>query len=187
MIYQDEWRPDGPDAAAAARPPSVRQCGGGDRRGEGGRLRAVASRRRPRHDQRRLAGTHAAADAGRAGRARRRAAPRSGSTAATIRAPASSSPRRWPSRRSACQRPLFLICGMLNTKDQTGYFRAFKGIARHVFTVPVASSEAGMPNAELAIAGRRGGAVGRAGELGRQRADAAARYLGPGRRRRRGS
>ena len=25
-------------------------------------------------------------------------------------------------------RPLFLICGMINTKDQSGYFRAFKGI-----------------------------------------------------------
>ncbi len=30
-------------------------------------------------------------------------------------------------------RPLFLICGMINTKDQTGYFRAFKGMARHVY------------------------------------------------------
>ena len=48
------------------------------------------------------------------------------------------------------QRPLFLICGMLNTKDQTGYFRAFEGMARHVYTVPVASSDAGLPNAELA-------------------------------------
>ncbi|MDW6024530.1 folylpolyglutamate synthase/dihydrofolate synthase family protein [Mesorhizobium sp. BAC0120] len=48
-------------------------------------------------------------------------------------------------------RPLFLICGMLNTKDQTGFFRAFHGIARHVFTVPVRSSDAGVPNAELAL------------------------------------
>ncbi|QPC86108.1 bifunctional folylpolyglutamate synthase/dihydrofolate synthase [Mesorhizobium sp. NBSH29] len=48
-------------------------------------------------------------------------------------------------------RPLFLICGMLNTKDQTGYFRAFEGMARHVYTVPVNSSDAGVPNAELAI------------------------------------
>jgi dihydrofolate synthase/folylpolyglutamate synthase len=48
-------------------------------------------------------------------------------------------------------RPLFLIAGMINTKDQTGYFRAFKGIARHVFTVPVASSEAGVTNTELAL------------------------------------
>jgi dihydrofolate synthase/folylpolyglutamate synthase len=47
-------------------------------------------------------------------------------------------------------RPLFLICGMLNTKDQTGYFRAFQGIARHVYTVPVNASDAGASNAELA-------------------------------------
>jgi dihydrofolate synthase/folylpolyglutamate synthase len=47
-------------------------------------------------------------------------------------------------------RPLFMICGMLNTKDQTGYFSAFKGMVRHVYTVPIGSSEAGTPNAELA-------------------------------------
>lgn len=47
-------------------------------------------------------------------------------------------------------RPLFLISGMINTKDQTGYFRAFEGMARHVYTVPVGSSDAGVPNAELA-------------------------------------
>ncbi|MBS3651229.1 bifunctional folylpolyglutamate synthase/dihydrofolate synthase [Pseudaminobacter sp. 19-2017] len=47
-------------------------------------------------------------------------------------------------------RPLILISGMINTKDQTGYFRAFKGIARRVFTVPVNSSDAGVPNGELA-------------------------------------
>jgi dihydrofolate synthase/folylpolyglutamate synthase len=48
-------------------------------------------------------------------------------------------------------RPLFLIAGMINTKDQTGYFRAFKGIARHVFAVPVNASDAGVPNTELAL------------------------------------
>ena len=48
-------------------------------------------------------------------------------------------------------RPLFLICGMINTKDQTGYFRAFEGMARHVYTVPVSMSEAGVPNDELAV------------------------------------
>lgn len=47
-------------------------------------------------------------------------------------------------------RPLFLIAGMINTKDQRGYFRAFEGMARHVYTVPVDSSDAGVPNAELA-------------------------------------
>ncbi|BCH13500.1 MULTISPECIES: folylpolyglutamate synthase/dihydrofolate synthase family protein [unclassified Mesorhizobium] len=48
-------------------------------------------------------------------------------------------------------RPLFLICGMINTKDQSGYFRAFKGLARHVYTVPVSLSEASVPNDELAV------------------------------------
>ncbi|MCC0044015.1 MAG: bifunctional folylpolyglutamate synthase/dihydrofolate synthase [Brucellaceae bacterium] len=48
-------------------------------------------------------------------------------------------------------RPLFLIAGMLNTKDQSGFFRAFEGMARHVFTVPVESSDAGVPPSELAV------------------------------------
>jgi dihydrofolate synthase/folylpolyglutamate synthase len=47
-------------------------------------------------------------------------------------------------------RPLFLIAGMLNTKDQGGFFHAFEGIARHVFTVPITSSDAGVSPAELA-------------------------------------
>lgn len=47
-------------------------------------------------------------------------------------------------------RPLFLISGMINTKDQSGYFRAFKGLARHVYTVPVSTSDSGVPNDELA-------------------------------------
>lgn len=54
-------------------------------------------------------------------------------------------------------RPLFLICGMLNTKDQRGYFRPFHGMARHVYTVPVPLSDASVPNDELAV---------RAGEAG---------------------
>ncbi|GHD17151.1 bifunctional folylpolyglutamate synthase/dihydrofolate synthase [Tianweitania populi] len=54
-------------------------------------------------------------------------------------------------------RPLFLIAGMINTKDQTNYFRAFKGMVRHVFTVPVASSEAGVPNDELAVRAEEAG------------------------------
>src|SRR5690606_10943083 len=33
-------------------------------------------------------------------------------------------------------RPLFMIAGMINTKDQAGYFHAFHGMARHVLTVP---------------------------------------------------
>ncbi len=54
-------------------------------------------------------------------------------------------------------RPLFLISGMLNTKDPVGFFRPFKGLARHVFTVPVVSSDAGRDPAELAAAARTAG------------------------------
>jgi len=54
-------------------------------------------------------------------------------------------------------RPLFLVSGMINTKDQTGYFRAFQGMARHVFTVPVSQSDAGVPAAELAVRAEEAG------------------------------
>ncbi len=47
-------------------------------------------------------------------------------------------------------RSLFLISGMINTKDQSGYFHAFKGLVRHVYTVPGSFSDAGVPNDELA-------------------------------------
>ncbi len=48
-------------------------------------------------------------------------------------------------------RPLFMIAGMINTKDQGGYFHAFKGLVKHVYTVPVDFSESSVPNDELAI------------------------------------
>jgi len=48
-------------------------------------------------------------------------------------------------------RPLFLISGMINTKDQSGYFTSFKGLVRHVYTVPGSFSDAGVPNDELAL------------------------------------
>lgn len=48
-------------------------------------------------------------------------------------------------------RPLFLIAGMISTKDQGGYFHAFKGLVRHVYTVPGSFSDAGVPNDELAV------------------------------------
>ena len=54
-------------------------------------------------------------------------------------------------------RPLFLISAMLNTKDPTGYFKCYEGMARHVFTVPVRGSDAGIAADELAV---------RAGEAG---------------------
>lgn len=41
-------------------------------------------------------------------------------------------------------RPLYLIIGMINTKEPVGYFRAFADIAEHVFTVPIHGSDAGL-------------------------------------------
>ncbi|KQV72944.1 folylpolyglutamate synthase/dihydrofolate synthase family protein [Rhizobium sp. Root1220] len=39
-------------------------------------------------------------------------------------------------------RPLFLIIGMINTKDPVGYFKAFKGLAEKVYCVPIRGSDA---------------------------------------------
>lgn len=47
-------------------------------------------------------------------------------------------------------RPLYLITGMLNTKDPVGYFRAFADIAECVFTVPIFGSDAGLDPVALA-------------------------------------
>ena len=49
-------------------------------------------------------------------------------------------------------RPLFLIAGMLSTKDPVGFFDAFAGMARHVFTVPLRTTDAGLSPDELADA-----------------------------------
>ena len=53
-------------------------------------------------------------------------------------------------RDDQSDRPLFVIAGMINTKDTSGYLTAFSGMARHVFTVPVPSSDAGVPAEVLA-------------------------------------
>lgn len=47
-------------------------------------------------------------------------------------------------------RPMFLVIGMINTKDPIGYFEAFRGLAEHVFTVPVRGSDAGIDPVALA-------------------------------------
>ncbi|WP_420394681.1 bifunctional folylpolyglutamate synthase/dihydrofolate synthase [Acuticoccus sp.] len=49
-------------------------------------------------------------------------------------------------------RPLFLIAGMLSTKDPAAYFRAFAGLVRHVFTVRVPGNDAAIEAAALADA-----------------------------------
>ena len=47
-------------------------------------------------------------------------------------------------------RPLVMICGMLDTKDPAGYFNEFSSLAERVFTVPIQSSDAGVPADRLA-------------------------------------
>jgi dihydrofolate synthase / folylpolyglutamate synthase len=53
-------------------------------------------------------------------------------------------------------RPLYLICGMLKTKDAVGFLSAFKGLARHVVTVSL-PGEASMGAGALYDAARRAG------------------------------
>lgn len=47
-------------------------------------------------------------------------------------------------------RPLYMIAGMLTTKDPVGFFRPFQGLVRHVATVPITSSTTARDPFELA-------------------------------------
>ncbi|MDE2135477.1 MAG: bifunctional folylpolyglutamate synthase/dihydrofolate synthase [Alphaproteobacteria bacterium] len=42
------------------------------------------------------------------------------------------------------QKPLYLICGMLKTKDAVGFLSAFRGLARHIVTVDIPGEEASL-------------------------------------------
>lgn len=57
--------------------------------------------------------------------------------------------------------PLVLICGMLTTKDPSGFFRAFADLAAEVLTVPVAQSDSGFEPSALAEIAARAGLVAR--------------------------
>lgn len=48
------------------------------------------------------------------------------------------------------ERPLFLIAGMLKTKDPIGFFEPFESLARHVFTVEIPGADASRDADELA-------------------------------------
>ncbi|WP_422646720.1 bifunctional folylpolyglutamate synthase/dihydrofolate synthase [Agrobacterium tumefaciens] len=56
-------------------------------------------------------------------------------------------------------RPLFIIAGMINTKDPVGYFKAFADIAEYVFTVPISGTEAAIDPVVLAHAAFDAGLV----------------------------
>jgi dihydrofolate synthase / folylpolyglutamate synthase len=47
-------------------------------------------------------------------------------------------------------RPLYMITGMINTKDPKGYFEAFDGLARKVYTVGIRNSDATIDPVALA-------------------------------------
>lgn len=47
-------------------------------------------------------------------------------------------------------RPLYLIAGMLTTKDPIGFFRPFEGLARHVAAVPISSTTTARSPEDLA-------------------------------------
>ncbi|WP_416798607.1 bifunctional folylpolyglutamate synthase/dihydrofolate synthase [Ciceribacter azotifigens] len=49
-------------------------------------------------------------------------------------------------------RPLYLITGMINTKDPVGYFHAFAGLVQEVFTVPIRGTDAALDPVALAQA-----------------------------------
>ena len=54
-------------------------------------------------------------------------------------------------------KPLYLICGMLKTKDACGYFSAFRGLARHVTTVAIPGEAASLGAGALYDAARAAG------------------------------
>ena len=56
-------------------------------------------------------------------------------------------------------RPLFIIAGMINTKDPVGYFKAFADIAEYVFTVPIGGTDAAIDPVVLAHAAFDAGLV----------------------------
>jgi dihydrofolate synthase/folylpolyglutamate synthase len=41
-------------------------------------------------------------------------------------------------------KPLYLVCGILRTKDARGFLSAFRGLARHVSTVAIPGEEASL-------------------------------------------
>ncbi len=55
------------------------------------------------------------------------------------------------------EKPLYLICGMLKTKDAVGFLSAFGGLARHVTTIAIEGEAASMGAGELYDAARIAG------------------------------
>jgi dihydrofolate synthase/folylpolyglutamate synthase len=54
-------------------------------------------------------------------------------------------------------KPLYLICGMLKTKDAVGFLSSFHGMARHIVTIAIEGEEASCGAGELYDAARASG------------------------------
>ena len=54
-------------------------------------------------------------------------------------------------------KPLYLICGMLKTKDAVGYLLPFRGLAKHVTTIPISGEAASLGAGALYDAARVAG------------------------------
>jgi dihydrofolate synthase/folylpolyglutamate synthase len=52
-------------------------------------------------------------------------------------------------------RPTYLICGMLNTKDVTGYLRPLASVAKGLFAVAIPDAPATLPPAETVSAAKQ--------------------------------
>jgi dihydrofolate synthase/folylpolyglutamate synthase len=59
--------------------------------------------------------------------------------------------------RGLPQRPTYLVCGMLNTKDATGFMRPFAGVAEHLYAVSIPGQKATLPAADTARMAREAG------------------------------
>lgn len=58
---------------------------------------------------------------------------------------------------AAAPRPLLMLTGMLETKDASGYFAAFRGLATHVETVAIPGADASLPAGRLCEMARDAG------------------------------
>jgi len=59
-------------------------------------------------------------------------------------------------------RPLYLVAGMLTSKDASGFFRPFEGLVREVITVPIPEVDASFEAIDLAEDAARAGLMARA-------------------------
>jgi dihydrofolate synthase/folylpolyglutamate synthase len=59
--------------------------------------------------------------------------------------------------RGLPERPTYLVCGMLNTKDVAGFMKPFAGLAKHLWAVSIPGQKATLPAAETAQAARTAG------------------------------